>query len=351
MIAKTETRAAYSWFITACKHKPSYTTGTILDISDQLNQLDQVITSESVTTIIGGMHCSNIERKLLSLPSKLGGLGIPIFAEVSNQKYESSLILSKDLSTRIMKPDIRLSSETDVQNIKQKIKSQNKQKHQAKLENIRSYLTEEQIRLNSLNQEHGSSSWLTTLPLSEEGYGLTKKLFWDLIRIHYGWTLTRHPANCKCGEKFDLQHALSSKKGGFVSLRHNLVRNITSSLFSEVCKDVRVESQLQPLSGEPFAPSIATGNKVRLDVYACGFWQVVQMTFLDVRVFNPNVRRYAKQELSKTYQLNEKEKKHLHNERLMQAEDSIFYTTSDVCNRRNGTIIVEMLFAVVGVNK
>ena len=81
---------------------------------------------------------------------------------------------SKDLSTRIMKQEIQLSSETDVQNIKQKIKSQKQQKQQAKLENIRSYLTEEQTRLNNLNQEYGSSSWLTTLPLLEEGCDLTK---------------------------------------------------------------------------------------------------------------------------------------------------------------------------------
>ena len=78
-------------------------------------------------------------------------------------------MLSKDLSTRIMKQEIQLSPETDVQNIKRKIKNQRLQKHQAKLENIRSYLTEEQIMLNNLNQEHGSSSWLTTLPLAEEG--------------------------------------------------------------------------------------------------------------------------------------------------------------------------------------
>ena len=165
--------------------------------------------------------------------------------------------------------------------------------------NIRSYLTEEQIRLNNLNQEDGSFSWLTTLPLSEEGYDLTKQ----------------------CGEKFDLQHALSCKKGGFGSLQHNFVRNITSSVLSEVCKDVRVKPQLQP---ETFAPSTATGNKVRLDVCARGFWQAGQMTFFDVRVFNPNARRYAKQELSKTYQLNEKEKKRLYNERIMQVEHGTF---------------------------
>ena len=44
----------------------------------------------------------------------------------------------------------------------------------------------------------------------------------------------------------------------------------------------------------------------------------------EVRVFNPNARRYAKQELSKTYQRNEKEKKHLYNERIMQVEHGTF---------------------------
>ena len=41
-------------------------------------------------------------------------------------------------------------------------------------------------------------------------------------------------------------------------------------------------------------------------------------------MFNPNARRYAKQELSKTYQLNEKEKKRLSNERIMQVEQGTF---------------------------
>ena len=66
MISKTEPQAAYSCFKTAFKHEPSYIMRTIPDISDQLNQLDELITT-------GGIHCSDIERKLLSLPSKLRG--------------------------------------------------------------------------------------------------------------------------------------------------------------------------------------------------------------------------------------------------------------------------------------
>ena len=48
------------------------------------------------------------------------------------------------------------------------------------------------------------------------------------------------------------------------------------------------------------------------------------MGFFDGRVFNPNARKYAKQELSKTYQLNKKEKKRLYNERIMQVGHGTF---------------------------
>ena len=146
---------------------------------------------------------------------------------------------------------------------------------------------------------------MTTIPLSEEGYDLTKQLFWDLIRIRYGWTLTRLPSNCECGNKFDVQHALSWKKGGFVSLRHNHIRNITSMLLKEVCKDGRVEPQLQQLTGEYLQHSTAAGNEVRLDISARGFWQAGQMVFLGVRVFHPNAKRYENIELSKAYEIKE----------------------------------------------
>ena len=48
------------------------------------------------------------------------------------------------------------------------------------------------------------------------------------------------------------------------------------------------------------------------------------MEFFDVRVFNPNARRCAKQELSKTYQLNEKETKYLHNKQITHVKHDTF---------------------------
>ena len=151
------------------------------------------------------------------------------------------------------------------------------QHHYEKLQKLRSILSDEQKRLNELNREQGASSWLTTIPLSEEGYDLTKQLFWDLTRIKYGWTLTRLPSNCECGIKFNIQHAFFCKNGGFLSLRHNHIRNITSILLKEVCKYVRVERKLQQLTGEYLQHSTTAANEVKLDISARGFWQAVHL--------------------------------------------------------------------------
>ena len=46
--------------------------------------------------------------------------------------------------------------------------------HQEQLNELRLKLSDQQKRLNELNQEQGASSWLTTLPISDEGSDLTK---------------------------------------------------------------------------------------------------------------------------------------------------------------------------------
>ena len=43
---------------------------------------------------------------------------------------------------------------------------------------------------------------------------------------------------------------MSFKKGGFVSIRHNNLRDLTAKILSEVCKDIEIESKLIPLTGE-----------------------------------------------------------------------------------------------------
>ena len=66
---------------------------TVTDASTQLKCLDEVVQSEIMPLTTGGVFSNKTERKLKALPPKLGGLGIPIFAEISNDEFENSIKL------------------------------------------------------------------------------------------------------------------------------------------------------------------------------------------------------------------------------------------------------------------
>ena len=55
--------------------------------------------------------------------------------------------------------------------------------------------------------------------------------------------------------------------GGFPTIRHNELRDITASLLSDVCHNVASEPRLQPLSGESITHRTSiTTDEARLDI-------------------------------------------------------------------------------------
>ena len=65
-------------------------------------------------------------------------------------------------------------------------------------------MSSKERKQNDLNLETGASSWLTTLPIKEEGHILSNQSFWDLLSIRYGWRWKRIPSYCICGNTFNL---------------------------------------------------------------------------------------------------------------------------------------------------
>ncbi len=49
---------------------------------------------------------------------------------------------------------------------------------------------------------------------------------------------------------FSVEHALSCSYGGVPSIPHNEIRDLTAHLMSEVCYNVGIEPELQPLTDE-----------------------------------------------------------------------------------------------------
>ena len=81
---------------------------------------------------------------------------------------------------------------------------------------------------------------------------------------------------------------MSPKKGGFVSIRHNDLRDLTAKIVSEVCKDrareiepkPEIESKLLSLSGEELhGKTTNRSNVARLDIRTRGFGNRGQQAF------------------------------------------------------------------------
>ena len=67
---------------------------------------------------------------------------------------------------------------------------------------------------------------------------------------------------------------MSYKIGGFLSIRHNNLRDLTANMMSEVCKDTEIEPKLPPLSGEQLQGNMSSNsNEARVDIRNRGFWE------------------------------------------------------------------------------
>ena len=78
--------------------------------------------------------------------------------------------------------------------------------------------------------EEGAPAWLTTLPIAEHGFSLHKGAFRDALALRYGWPLKFFAEKCVCGSKFKPDHQMTCRQDGFISHRHNELRDLTAAL-------------------------------------------------------------------------------------------------------------------------
>ena len=113
--------------------------------------------------------------------------------------------------------------------------------------------------------------------------------------------------------------------GGFPTIRHNELRDITAELLTEVCHNVAVEPVLLPLSGEVFsARSTITSASARADVRATGFWTRGEDAYFDVKVFHPYASSYQSRTPASLFQTHETRKRLEYEERIVNVDHGSF---------------------------
>ena len=330
-IAKSQPHAAYAAFTHGLYSKWNYVLRVIdlesHSLSELLQPLETAIMSTFFSALTGQSPPGETIRKLLSLPTHLGGLSLVNPLDTSIEQHRVSKLISAPLVNRVIDQNESLEGcHLSQQRLKSAANSEKQSQRKEVARDLCTQLPEELQRCVELSQEKGASVWLTALPIENHGFALHKSAFRDALCLRYNWPLNNQPSQCSCGHSFSIDHALSCPTGGFPSIRHNEVRDITASLLSEVCHSVSIEPHLQPLSGETMPLRSANiDDNSRLDIAACGFWgSRFERAFFDVRVFNPCARSNRQASLLATYRRHEQEKKRQYDRRIREVEHSTF---------------------------
>ena len=144
------------------------------------------------------------------------------------------------------------------------------------------------------------------------------------------------------------------QKGGFVTLRHNDLRDNIAEMLQEVTSDVRVETILQPLTEEEQLIGENSSLEAQSDISERGFRCRGQRAFFDLRIFDPNAQRDENIILKRCYELKEHEKKKYYSSRILNVEqgsfDPLFFSIKGGM-RRECSMFVKQLCQMISLKR
>ena len=327
-IAANEPQLAYSAFIYGTSKRWNFVCRTTPGISDHLKLLEYCVKEDFIPAIMGKVFVPDQIRKIASLPARMGGLSIPDCTSTAEMEYSNSVNATKQLTEAVFQQytTFKLNEELQ-QDIISEVKKHKEEHYKHQRETIMNEVPPSTQRQIELLSEKGASIWLSTLPLKACGYVLNKQEFFDALSLRYNLTLStaNRSSLCVCGEQNHINHTLTCKIGGYVSLRHNSLRDTIAELLTTVCKDVETEPQLLPV---PHTLKLSNGTNrqdgARLDISARSFWSPLDRAFTDVRVLHPQAQSNSDKSISQMYQSHEKNKKREYNDRVLNVEKATF---------------------------
>ena len=141
---------------------------------DAIIPLDEVLSNRFFPTLIGTPISSEL-RNIVALPTRLGGLGIPLLAESSAEDHRVSQKATEDLVQFIkcqsgLTPGGLRQKQGDTCRKNQTEKDEN---NQHKFTALSKNASQAVKRFLITATERGCSSWLTVLPLEDEGKSLS----------------------------------------------------------------------------------------------------------------------------------------------------------------------------------
>ena len=277
----------------------------------------------------GDCQIINNHRDLLELNPSNGGLGIASVSKESSRQYMASKKITENhVNSIIHQNRFMIETNSDGKSsdeLRAETRNQLRKEKLEQITTIHNKLTGDTKNYVKQACDKGASSWLTTLPLKDQNLDLNKAEFTDALRMRYNETLNDLPSFCPCGKTFDMKHAMNCKKGGFVSGRHDNIRDLLTVCLDKVCCDVEAEPHLTKVTNERFKlKSANVSDEARLDIKARGFWRKGETAFFDVRVTHVNSNSSKNLSTSEMFHRHEQSKKREYLERVLEVEHASF---------------------------
>ena len=162
-IAQTRPHSAYCALTHGLIGRWTYVMRTIPDIAPLLAPLEDAIRLHLIPALTGSTACSPILRDLLSLPCRLGGMGIVNPMDIADSQFDASVRVTVPLKELILDQSLT-ASPPDVRSIKTEAHSLRRSAAKVRAQEVYAELSQPLQRAMDLNSEKGSSSWLTVLP-------------------------------------------------------------------------------------------------------------------------------------------------------------------------------------------
>ena len=166
-------------------------------------------------------HYFQLDRNILALPVRLGGLGLGNPSLEARREYASSVKVTKPLVEQIVSQSHQLPEASLTNLAQQKLISGRSKELEHRAERIKEMAPRKTQRALDVATKKGSSALLTVLPFQDLGFNLNKREFRDAVKLRYDWPVEDIPSTCACGEAFTVDHSMICKLGGLLNATTN----------------------------------------------------------------------------------------------------------------------------------
>ena len=185
----TEPQAAYAGYSFGMKAKWNFLQRTIPHTGDLFKPLEELLSSTFITNLTGHVH-SPIEREIMALPARNGGLGIPNPVLTAEPSFLDSMKITEELSSLIKEQKWECPKEETMKKAKHEVVKHKRESEKKNLVSIKDKIKTEirdskkkpqLLTAREMATLKGASSWLTALPLQDQNFALNKAEFRDAL--------------------------------------------------------------------------------------------------------------------------------------------------------------------------